>query len=201
MLFSRSSWLEISCLAVQNQFYDHIYQFKLKDAIKDLLDLRKRHRINAVSRVNIQKAEGDIYVAKIDNRVVIKLGPRWFIFFFYMYFFQSRHFSERNGQSSSGLDRMRYQEIWHLTVYLVQIWYGHPASWKRFVENDPDWAWFCYLGKHCAVARHPCASSASSGWGPRPSPDLPPNSTCPYNQQNVWSDQKENSWGVSWACR
>ncbi|CAM6092911.1 unnamed protein product [Calypogeia fissa] len=58
-------------------FYDHIYSYKLMDEIKKLLDLRKRHRINAVSKVNIQKAEGDIYVAKIDNRVILKLGPRY----------------------------------------------------------------------------------------------------------------------------
>lgn len=66
-------------LALTKQFYDHIYSFKLMPEIQKLLDLRKRHRINAVSRVNIQKAEGDIYVAKIDNRVILKLGNRYFV--------------------------------------------------------------------------------------------------------------------------
>jgi hypothetical protein len=64
---------------LNNQFYDHIYQYKLKDEIKKLLDLRQRNRINAISQVTIQKAEGDIYVAKIDERLIIKLGPRSFL--------------------------------------------------------------------------------------------------------------------------
>ncbi|BBM98787.1 alpha-amylase [Marchantia polymorpha subsp. ruderalis] len=57
-------------------FIDHLYEFKLKNEIQKLVLLRKRNRINAKSKVVIQKAEADIYVAKIDERLILKLGSR-----------------------------------------------------------------------------------------------------------------------------
>jgi len=39
--------------------------------------VRKRNDINAKSKVDIRAAEGDMYVAQIDDRVVLKIGPRF----------------------------------------------------------------------------------------------------------------------------
>ncbi|KAL3700767.1 hypothetical protein R1sor_018789 [Riccia sorocarpa] len=57
-------------------FIDHLYEFKLKEEIKKLVLLRKRNRINARSKICILKAEADIYVARIEDRVIVKLGAR-----------------------------------------------------------------------------------------------------------------------------
>lgn len=58
-------------------FYDHFYDWGLKEEIKTLIDVRKRNDINAKSKVHICCAEHDLYVAKIDDRVILKMGPRY----------------------------------------------------------------------------------------------------------------------------
>jgi alpha-amylase len=57
-------------------FYDHYFEWGLKDEIKTLIDVRKRNDIKANSKVEIVTAENDLYVARIDDRVVVKLGFR-----------------------------------------------------------------------------------------------------------------------------
>lgn len=59
------------------QFYDHFFDWGLKDEISTLIDVRKRNDINAKSAVNICAAEADMYVAHIDDKVVLKIGPRF----------------------------------------------------------------------------------------------------------------------------
>jgi alpha-amylase len=59
------------------QFYDHYFDWGLKDEIKTLLDIRKRNDLNANSKVEIKAADGDLYVACIDDRVLMKIGPRF----------------------------------------------------------------------------------------------------------------------------
>jgi alpha-amylase len=58
-------------------FYDHYFDWGLKDEIKTLLDIRKRNDLNANSKVEIKAADGDLYVACIDDRVLMKIGPRF----------------------------------------------------------------------------------------------------------------------------
>jgi alpha-amylase len=58
-------------------FYDHFFDWGLKEEISTLIDVRKRNDINAKSKVDIRAAEGDMYVAQIDDRVVLKIGPRF----------------------------------------------------------------------------------------------------------------------------
>jgi alpha-amylase len=38
--------------------------------------IRKRNKIHSESKLKIKIAEGDIYIATIDDRVAVKLGPR-----------------------------------------------------------------------------------------------------------------------------
>ncbi|CAJ2675420.1 unnamed protein product [Trifolium pratense] len=57
-------------------FYDHFFDWGLKDQIAKLTAIRKRNGINEKSTVNILAADADVYVAKIDNKVIVKLGPK-----------------------------------------------------------------------------------------------------------------------------
>eukprot|EP00897_Mesotaenium_endlicherianum_P007970 jgi/Mesen1/7200/ME000371S06282 len=61
---------------VPTVFYDHFYDWGLKDEIKALIDIRRRNDIKADSDVQIAIAEADVYVAKVADRVVVKIGSR-----------------------------------------------------------------------------------------------------------------------------
>lgn len=41
-----------------------------------LANIRKTQQINKNSNVNILAAEADLYMAQIDNKVVMKIGPK-----------------------------------------------------------------------------------------------------------------------------
>lgn len=58
------------------QFYDHLFDWGLKEQITKLTAIRVRNGINMKSTVNILAADGDIYVAKIDNKIIVKIGPK-----------------------------------------------------------------------------------------------------------------------------
>lgn len=67
----------VPCILHEHFFYDG-----LKDSIKQLIAVRKRNGIRADSAINIWTAEGDMYVAAVqdankNDRVVLKLGPRY----------------------------------------------------------------------------------------------------------------------------
>jgi len=59
------------------QFWDHWFDWGLKEEIGGLVTVRKRNDINAKSKVDILTAENDLYVAKIDDRLILKIGPRF----------------------------------------------------------------------------------------------------------------------------
>lgn len=58
------------------QFYDHFFDWGLKDQIAKLTAIRQRNGINMKSTVNILAADADLYVAKIDNKIIVKIGPK-----------------------------------------------------------------------------------------------------------------------------
>ncbi|KAG5050587.1 Alpha-amylase 3, chloroplastic [Glycine soja] len=58
-------------------FYDHISSHD-KSEIASLISLRKRNKIHCRSRVQISKAEKDVYAAIIDEKVAMKIGPGHF---------------------------------------------------------------------------------------------------------------------------
>lgn len=58
-------------------FYDHFFEWGLKDEITALIDVRRRNGIHAASKLEILCAEADMYVARIDDRVTLKMGPRF----------------------------------------------------------------------------------------------------------------------------
>lgn len=57
-------------------FYDHFFDWGLKEEIKSLIDVRKRNGINAAATIKIAVAEDDLYVATMNDKVILKLGTR-----------------------------------------------------------------------------------------------------------------------------
>lgn len=55
-------------------FHDHLFS-KNCNAISSLIAVRKRAGIHCRSVIQIVKAERDVYAAKIDKRVLVKIGP------------------------------------------------------------------------------------------------------------------------------
>ncbi|XP_024021365.1 alpha-amylase 3, chloroplastic isoform X3 [Morus notabilis] len=55
-------------------FYDHIFSHYGSE-IGSLISLRNRNKIHCRSRVQITKAERDVYAAIIDEKVAVKIGP------------------------------------------------------------------------------------------------------------------------------
>ncbi|XP_022768775.1 alpha-amylase-like isoform X2 [Durio zibethinus] len=58
-------------------FYDHFfYPFGLKDEINKLVAIRNRHGINATSTVNILASDFNLYMASIDDKIIMKIGSK-----------------------------------------------------------------------------------------------------------------------------
>lgn len=55
-------------------FYDHIFSH-CRSEIESLISLRNRNKIHCRSRLQITKAERDVYAATIDKKVAVKIGP------------------------------------------------------------------------------------------------------------------------------
>lgn len=58
------------------QFYDHLIDWGLKDQISKLASIRKRYGIDSGSRVEIMAAESELYMAKINDNVIMKIGAK-----------------------------------------------------------------------------------------------------------------------------
>ncbi|XP_074285895.1 alpha-amylase-like isoform X1 [Silene latifolia] len=57
-------------------FYDHFFEWGLKEEIIRLSSVRTRNAITEASSVNIMAANADLYVAMIDGKIIVKLGTR-----------------------------------------------------------------------------------------------------------------------------
>ncbi|KAL3734830.1 hypothetical protein ACJRO7_024069 [Eucalyptus globulus] len=62
---------------VPSIFYDHFFDWGLKEEIGKLTAIRARNQINEKSSVEILASDSDLYVAKIDDGVIMKIGPRF----------------------------------------------------------------------------------------------------------------------------
>lgn len=58
------------------QFYDHFFDWGLKEAISKLAAIRIKNGINTGSTVNILASDSDLYVASIDDKIIVKIGPK-----------------------------------------------------------------------------------------------------------------------------
>ncbi|KAL9259243.1 Alpha-amylase-like protein [Drosera capensis] len=62
---------------VPSIFYDHFFQWGLMEQIEALAAVRAKNGIHETSTVNILAAEADAYVAMIDGKVIVKIGPKF----------------------------------------------------------------------------------------------------------------------------
>lgn len=58
-------------------FFDHIFSHYQQE-ISRLISLRHQKKIHCRSTVSITKAERDVYVAEIDEKIVVKIGPGYY---------------------------------------------------------------------------------------------------------------------------
>lgn len=58
------------------QFYDHFFDWGLKDQIVKLAMVRKNYGIGSTSNVKILASDPDLYVAAINDNVMVKIGPK-----------------------------------------------------------------------------------------------------------------------------
>lgn len=56
-------------------FWDHYFSWNLKQEIEDLIKIRQKYGINSNSKIRIIEAKQDLYVAEIDRKIILKLGP------------------------------------------------------------------------------------------------------------------------------
>ncbi|HOY67375.1 MAG TPA: alpha-amylase C-terminal beta-sheet domain-containing protein [Candidatus Ozemobacteraceae bacterium] len=56
-------------------FWEHVYDWKLREPIKKLIDARRRCGIVADSKLEIAKAEQGLYAAFVGGNLAMKLGP------------------------------------------------------------------------------------------------------------------------------
>eukprot|EP00191_Tetraselmis_sp_GSL018_P020356 CAMPEP_0177594508 /NCGR_PEP_ID=MMETSP0419_2-20121207/9820_1 /TAXON_ID=582737 /ORGANISM="Tetraselmis sp., Strain GSL018" /LENGTH=598 /DNA_ID=CAMNT_0019085825 /DNA_START=592 /DNA_END=2388 /DNA_ORIENTATION=- len=57
-------------------FWDHYFAPQWQPAIRRLMEIRRENGISCRSQVHILKADSGVYAAQIDDRVIVKLGPR-----------------------------------------------------------------------------------------------------------------------------
>ncbi|KAL6603303.1 hypothetical protein ACP70R_043664 [Stipagrostis hirtigluma subsp. patula] len=58
-------------------FYDHFFDWGLKEEIAALVAVRKRNGITPTSALTILEHDADAYVAEIDGKVIVKIGSRY----------------------------------------------------------------------------------------------------------------------------
>ncbi|CAM0876503.1 unnamed protein product [Alopecurus aequalis] len=58
-------------------FYDHMFDWNLKQELTQLAGIRARNGITATSRLKILVADADLYVALVDDKVLVKIGTRY----------------------------------------------------------------------------------------------------------------------------
>lgn len=59
------------------QFYDHLFDWGLNEEITGLAAIRTRNGIRPGSTLRILVADADLYMAVIDEKVTVKIGPRY----------------------------------------------------------------------------------------------------------------------------
>lgn len=59
------------------QFYDHLFDWGLNEEITGLAAIRTRNGIRPGSTLRILVADADLYMAVIDEKVAVKIGPRY----------------------------------------------------------------------------------------------------------------------------
>ncbi|KAL5705734.1 alpha-amylase [Ranunculus cassubicifolius] len=58
-------------------FYDHFFDWGLKEEIAKLAAIRSRNGITPNSSVHIIASDADLYIAAIDEKIIVKIGSRY----------------------------------------------------------------------------------------------------------------------------
>lgn len=58
-------------------FYDHFFDWGLKEEISKLTAIRSSNGINGKSTVKILASDANLYVAQIDNKIIMKIGSKY----------------------------------------------------------------------------------------------------------------------------
>lgn len=58
-------------------FYDHMFDWNLKQELTQLAGIRARNGIGATSSLRILVADADLYMAIVDEKVLLKIGTRY----------------------------------------------------------------------------------------------------------------------------
>ncbi|CAA3002137.1 alpha-amylase, partial [Olea europaea subsp. europaea] len=61
---------------IPSVFYDHFFDWGMKDEITKLSMIRSRNGISPTSKVQIMASDSDLYVAMIDDKIIVKIGPK-----------------------------------------------------------------------------------------------------------------------------
>ena len=61
---------------VPTVFWPHVYSFGYRDAIAQLVAIRKAQGLSSTSSVAIQRAENKLYAAIVDGKVAVRLGTK-----------------------------------------------------------------------------------------------------------------------------
>ncbi|KAH7849624.1 hypothetical protein Vadar_020529 [Vaccinium darrowii] len=61
---------------IPSVFYDHFFDWGLKDQIAKLTSIRARNGISETSKVQIMASDSDLHVAMVDNKIIVKIGPK-----------------------------------------------------------------------------------------------------------------------------
>lgn len=59
------------------QFYDHFFDWGLKEPISQVIAIRNRNGIKPTSSLRILASDSDLYVAAVDEKIIVKIGPRY----------------------------------------------------------------------------------------------------------------------------
>ncbi|CAL5332397.1 unnamed protein product [Camellia sinensis] len=57
-------------------FYDHFFEWGLKVPIGNFTAIRSRNGVGEASKVQIMAADADLYVAMVDDKIIVKIGPQ-----------------------------------------------------------------------------------------------------------------------------
>ncbi|KAI9200438.1 hypothetical protein LWI28_007963 [Acer negundo] len=60
----------------RGKFYDRFFEWGKKEELTKLVAIRNKNGIGPASKVNILAAESDLYMAAIDDKIIMKIGPK-----------------------------------------------------------------------------------------------------------------------------
>ncbi|KAL5982459.1 hypothetical protein ACLOJK_016531 [Asimina triloba] len=61
---------------IPSVFHDHFFTWGFKDQISKLISIRSRNKIGPTSTCRIIASQADLYMAVIDEKVIMKIGPK-----------------------------------------------------------------------------------------------------------------------------